>query len=58
MALGPAVGPGVTGVAIDLGVAFPEQRLWMAAAALAISGLHVAVLVRLADESAERPSGT
>jgi MFS family permease len=52
MVVGSAAGPGVTGLAIDLGIAFPQQRLWMAAAALAISALHVAVLIRLAGEGA------
>jgi MFS family permease len=55
MVVGSAVGPGVTGLAIDLGVTFPEQRLWMTAAAIAISGLHVAVLVRLAGVAGGRP---
>ena len=57
MVAGSAAGPGVTGLAIDLGVTFPEQRLWMAAAALAISGLHVAVLVRLAGSAGGRAEG-
>lgn len=54
MVVGSAAGPGVTGLAIDLGVTFPEQRLWMVAAALAICVLQVAVLVRIAGEAGVR----
>jgi MFS family permease len=48
MVVGSAVGPGVTGLAIDLGIGFPRQSLWMAAGALAIAALHLTVVTRLA----------
>ena len=47
MVVGSAIGPGVTGGLIDLGVPFAGQSLWMALAAVAISALNLAVLVRL-----------
>ena len=47
MVVGSAIGPGVTGLVIDLGVPFPEQTLVMLAAAIALSALHFWVLLRL-----------
>ena len=47
MVVGSAIGPGVTGVVIDLGVPFSAQTSWMALACFLISALHLWVLVRL-----------
>lgn len=47
MVVGSAVGPGITGLAIDLGVPFSGQSAWMAAAAFILSALHLAVLLRI-----------
>lgn len=51
MVVGSAIGPGVTGLAIDLGADFPSQTPWLAAAALGICGWHLVVLARLNAES-------
>ncbi len=56
MVIGSAIGPGVTGLAIDLGVDFPAQTPWLAAVALGISAWHLVVLARLNAE-APRPAG-
>ena len=47
MVVGSAIGPGVTGLVIDLGVPFTGQTFAMLIAAVLISALHVWVLVRL-----------
>lgn len=47
MVVGSAIGPGITGLAIDLGVPFTGQVLWMTGGVVAISGLHLAVVARL-----------
>ena len=51
MVLGSAIGPGITGLAIDLGAPFPAQTPWLAAAALGISAWHLVVLARLSAEA-------
>jgi MFS family permease len=47
MVVGSAIGPGITGVVIDLGVPFAGQTLWMFAATVLLSALHFGVLIRL-----------
>lgn len=47
MVVGSAIGPGITGWAIDGGVPFTGQVGWMTAAVVAISVLHVWVVTRL-----------
>ena len=47
MVIGSAIGPGITGLFIDLGVDFPDQALWMTVATVLISVLHIWVMLRL-----------
>ena len=47
MVVGSAIGPGLTGWAIDFGVPFTGQVGWMAASLVLISALHVVVVARL-----------
>lgn len=47
MVVGSAIGPGVTGLVIDLGIPFTGQTLAMLAASILLSGLHLWVLIRL-----------
>lgn len=47
MVVGSAIGPGITGLAIDLGVPFTGQTLAMLGGTVALSALHLWVLVRL-----------
>ena len=47
MVVGSAIGPGVTGLVIDLGVPYTGQNMAMFAATIAISALHFWVMVRL-----------
>ncbi|MDT8343247.1 MAG: MFS transporter [Thermohalobaculum sp.] len=50
MVVATAAGPGITGLAIDLGVPFPDQGMAMAAWLVAVSGLFAVVGARLARE--------
>ncbi|MEM1297769.1 MAG: MFS transporter [Pseudomonadota bacterium] len=47
MVVGSAIGPGITGWAIDQGVQFTGQVLWMTVAVVLISAVHVFVVARL-----------
>ena len=47
MVVGSAIGPGITGLVIDLGVNFSGQTAWMAASCVVISALHFGVVARL-----------
>ncbi|MFK7944877.1 MAG: MFS transporter [Paracoccaceae bacterium] len=47
MVVGSAIGPGITGWAIDLGVPFTGQVGWMTASVVVISAVHVVVVARL-----------
>ncbi|MEM7744688.1 MAG: MFS transporter [Pseudomonadota bacterium] len=47
MVMGSAIGPGITGFVIDLGVGFAGQAPWMAASVVAISLLNAWVVARL-----------
>lgn len=47
MVVGSAIGPGITGWAIDLGVPFTGQVWWMALSVVLISAVHVVVVARL-----------
>lgn len=47
MVVGSAIGPGVTGLIIDLGVPYPDQTAAMLIVTILISSLHVWVLMRL-----------
>lgn len=51
MVVGSAIGPGVTGLVIDLGISFPGQTTAMLIATVAISGVHLRVLARLPTRS-------
>ena len=53
MVIGSAIGPGITGLAIDLGAGFTLQAPWMTAATIAISILHVWVLWHLPPRAAQ-----
>jgi len=48
MVFSTAIGPGFTGLVIDLGVPLPQQAIWFAAYALAISLLYLFVALRSA----------
>ncbi|MEM8790021.1 MAG: MFS transporter [Pseudomonadota bacterium] len=50
MVFGSAIGPFVTGWAIDWGADFPEQCLWMALWCLLIAGVFVGVMRRIGLE--------
>jgi sugar phosphate permease len=52
MVVSTAIGPGATGLLIDLGVDFPQQTLLLAAWCVALSGLGLLVQRRLAAETA------
>jgi len=52
MVVSTAIGPGVTGLLIDLGIDFPQQTLLLAAWCVALSGLGLLVQRRLAAEAA------
>ncbi len=54
MVIGSAIGPGVTGVLIDIGVPFAGQSQYMMAAAVATSVLHLGVVWRLSGEMPAR----
>ncbi|MEM7424014.1 MAG: MFS transporter [Pseudomonadota bacterium] len=47
MVVGSAIGPGVTGVAIDLGVEFPDQTPWMLGATVILSAMHFWIVSQL-----------
>ena len=47
MVVGSAIGPGMTGAVIDLGIPFPDQTAALLVATVAISGLHLWVAGRL-----------
>ena len=47
MVVGSAVGPGMTGLGIDLGMDFARQAPWMTLSVILISGLNLWVLFRL-----------
>ena len=51
MVVGSAVGPGMTGLGIDLGMDFTYQAPWMTASVVLISGLNFWVLLRLPARS-------
>ena len=51
MVVGSAVGPGMTGLGIDLGMDFTLQAPWMTASVVLISGLNFWVLLRLPARS-------
>ncbi|MEM7058843.1 MAG: MFS transporter [Pseudomonadota bacterium] len=53
MVVGSAIGPGITGLAIDLGVNFAGQALWMTAATVVIALAHFWVVTHLPPRSAE-----
>ncbi|MEO1492687.1 MAG: MFS transporter [Pseudomonadota bacterium] len=55
MVVGSAIGPGITGLAIDLGVPFSGQSAVMAGACFALSALHVAVLARMSPPRPTAP---
>lgn len=46
MVFSSAVGPGLTGAIIDLGVPFPQQALWLTGYVLAISMLYLWIVLR------------
>ncbi len=56
MVLATAIGPGLTGALIDLGIALPQQLLWMGgwciAASLALAVAAKAIRLRTASEAA------
>ena len=54
MVVGSAIGPGITGLVIDLGVDFTGQTLAMAFATVLISALHFAVVSRLPPSKSPR----
>lgn len=61
MVFGSALGPFVTGWAIDWGWSFPRQCLWLALWCLIMSGLYLGVARRVRSElrlSASRPQPT
>lgn len=59
MVVGSAVGPGVTGLLIDLGVDFGVQTLWMAVSVVVICGLNALVAGRLPPRLVgEGPAGS
>ncbi|MEM9140498.1 MAG: MFS transporter, partial [Pseudomonadota bacterium] len=58
MVVGSAIGPGITGLAIDLGVDFPGQALWMTAATLVIAAGHVWVVTHLPPRPADYLTAT
>ena len=47
MVIGSAIGPGVTGLVIDMGVAFPSQTVAMMLATVLLSGMHFWIVLRL-----------
>ena len=47
MVVGSAIGPGITGLVIDLGIDFPGQTMAMLIATVLLSALHFAVISRL-----------
>lgn len=58
MVLSTAIGPGITGVLIDLGVPFPDQGLVLGLWCLGLSGALVFISRRIARELAGPPAGT
>ena len=58
MVLSTAIGPGITGVLIDLGVPFPDQGLVLGLWCLGLSGALVFISRRIARELAGAPAGT
>ena len=56
MVVGSAIGPGITGLVIDLGTPFSGQTLWMGLACVLISAWHLGVVARLPGRSASRSS--
>ncbi|WP_188915027.1 MFS transporter [Salinarimonas ramus] len=52
MVVSTAIGPGITGVLIDLGIGFPTQSLFMGAWCLALSAACLLISVRLTHELA------
>ena len=55
MVVGSAIGPGLTGLVIDLGVPFSGQTVWMLTATLAISTGHLLIVARLPGRPAAEP---
>ena len=56
MVVGSAIGPGITGLAIDLGVPFSGQSAVMAGACIALVGpASSLVLARMGPAAANRP---
>lgn len=56
MVLSTAIGPGVTGVLIDLGIPFPEQGLALGVWCYALSIVLVMISRRIASELAQAPA--
>jgi sugar phosphate permease len=56
MVVSTAIGPGVTGVLIDLGVDFPQQTLALAGWCFALCGLGFLIQRRITAEAAELPA--
>lgn len=55
MVVGSAIGPGITGMVIDLGVDFTGQTMAMALATVLLSALHFIVVSRLPARAASEP---
>jgi hypothetical protein len=51
MVVSTAIGPGITGLAIDWGVPFPQQGIFMAIWCVALSAAMVPVVRRILAES-------
>ncbi|MEM7213308.1 MAG: MFS transporter, partial [Pseudomonadota bacterium] len=54
MVVGSAIGPGLTGLVIDLGIDFSGQTIAMALATVGLSALHLTVVSRLPSRSVTR----
>ena len=50
MVVSTAIGPGITGLAIDWGVSFPQQAIFMALWCVALSAAMVPVMRRIVAE--------